>query len=1128
MTQIGHVMILASAGSGKTYALTNRYVRLLALGARPERIVALTFTRKAAGEFFDEILNKLARAATDPVFACKLTGEIGLGPEGDPAAPGPAHRRPESGAAAGPDYLHLLRTVADAMHQLRLGTLDGFFARIASSFPLELGLSGEFEILEEHAARAERTRVLRRLFERAGALGPAQREFIEAFKRATFGLEEKRLGAQLDEFLDRHQEVFLAAPAADLWGNPARIWPAGSHWLGPAADPGAAVKTLRAWVDAAAIGDRQRARWQAFLEAWTGWSPGIAPARPLAYVLEKALDAWRALEAGNAVLEFDRKKQELHAEACAALAVLTRHIVGGELARRLEVTCGIHGVLAGYEAVYHDAVRRMGRLTFGDIQRLLQPDDGAPVLGGGDSLSPYSGDKAGGPAGGGGPGAAGQLELPLAIAEAAPAGPGGPPAGRDRLAIDYRLDAGTDHWLLDEFQDTSHGQWSILRNLIDEVVQDPTGTRSFFYVGDVKQAIFAWREGDPRLFREIFEHYNRAQPGTIVEQHLVDSWRSGPPIVATVNRVFGNAPVLAALFPGDASRDWNREWLAHKTAKPELDGQAALLHADDEAGRFATALALLREIEPLERGLSCALLVQRNDTAAALADYLRREGGLPAVAESDLHVCTDNPAGAALLALVQAAAHPGDTLAWEHVQMSPLRGVLAGEGLRTPEDIARRLLAEIHAGGFERTTLSWARRLEPTLTPDDTFSRERLRQFTAAAARFDATGSRDVAEFIAFMESHTVRDVDNSAVLRVMTVHKAKGLGFDVVILPDLEGQKLDGRRDGLAVHRGPDRAIEWVLDLPARLFHANDEVLARHVHAAEADACYEAISLLYVALTRAKRAVYLVTRPPGASTSRNYPRLLAETLGAETRMIRIGASEFAGAFAEGDADWHTRLERPPPAPEAPPAVPRLDTAQARRAPRLAARLPSAAGAVELSGDQLFSLERRDAADFGTGVHRLLAEVEWAGAGSAPALAAAWSRRGLAPDTIAEAIACVRAAALDGVWARRPSAEVWRERPFEIVIDGTWITGVFDRVIVERDAAGRPVRATVFDFKTDRARTDADLTRLARRHAAQLASYRRVAAVLTGIPPEQVRGGVVFTRLQRVVPAEPPGEPSSC
>ena len=206
---IGHMMILASAGSGKTYALTNRFVRLLALGAKPERIVALTFTRKAAGEFFDEILAKLAKAAREPAFAARLEGEIdvrGLGTKG---------------------FLKLLRAVADSMHRLRLGTFDGFFARIARNFPLELGLAGEFEILQAHAARMERGRVLRGMFQRSGELGEAQKEFIEAFKRATFGTDEKRLGAQLDRFIDQHQEVFLAAPDGELWGNAKKIWPQG-------------------------------------------------------------------------------------------------------------------------------------------------------------------------------------------------------------------------------------------------------------------------------------------------------------------------------------------------------------------------------------------------------------------------------------------------------------------------------------------------------------------------------------------------------------------------------------------------------------------------------------------------------------------------------------------------------------------------------------------------------------------------------------------------------------------------------------------------------------------------------------------------------------------------------------
>ena len=125
MTPLRHTMILASAGSGKTYALTNRYVALLAMGARPERIVALTFTRKAAGEFFDEILNKLARAADDPAQAAHLAGAIG---------------QPALGSG---DFLGLLRSGVEAKPRLTLGTLDSCFVRIGRSCPRELALGGE-------------------------------------------------------------------------------------------------------------------------------------------------------------------------------------------------------------------------------------------------------------------------------------------------------------------------------------------------------------------------------------------------------------------------------------------------------------------------------------------------------------------------------------------------------------------------------------------------------------------------------------------------------------------------------------------------------------------------------------------------------------------------------------------------------------------------------------------------------------------------------------------------------------------------------------------------------------------------------------------------------------------------
>lgn len=114
------------------------------------------------------------------------------------------------------------------------------------------------------------------------------------------------------------------------------------------------------------------------------------------------------------------------------------------------------------------------------------------------------------------------------------------PTGPGRLCIDYRLDCRLDHWLIDEFQDTSDVQWSVLQNLVDEVIQDPDRQRTFFCVGDVKQAIYGWRGGNPYLFRRIREQYG----DVIQEESLDQSFRSCPPIIHTINRVFSKFRTL--------------------------------------------------------------------------------------------------------------------------------------------------------------------------------------------------------------------------------------------------------------------------------------------------------------------------------------------------------------------------------------------------------------------------------------------------------------------------------------------------------------------------------------------------------------------------------------------------------
>ena len=172
-----------------------------------------------------------------------------------------------------------------------------------------------------------------------------------------------------------------------------------------------------------------------------------------------------------------------------------------------------------------------------------------------------------------------------------------------------------------------------------------------------------------------------------------------------------------------------------------------------------------------------------------------------------------------------------------------------------------------------------------------------------------------------------------------------------------------------------------------------------------------------------------------------------------------------------------------------------------------------------VDGAGLFALSGGAGAEFGSAVHSLLAEVDWSSLSLRPGMdrekgggewekwEATWRARG--EDAAARvALACLGAPGLAGVWVQPDSgAEVWRERAFEVVLDGAWVSGVFDRVVVARDPAGRATRATVFDFKTD---ATPDVVR----HAGQMRLYRRAAARLLGLPETAVHAELVFTATQ--------------
>ena len=191
-----NLLILASAGSGKTFQLANRVIGLVASGVAPDKIVALTFTRKAAGEFADSVLMKLATVASEDQPAAGLRRDLEL---------------PQA------DFGESLERVVRALPRFTLGTMDSFFAKVVRGFQYELGLTGgKFDLLEGPRAVAAADEIL------AAILGEtlddqAGEDFLQAFRRATIGKEEQAVMDGLRGFVKSWQGRYRAAHDLE-WG----------------------------------------------------------------------------------------------------------------------------------------------------------------------------------------------------------------------------------------------------------------------------------------------------------------------------------------------------------------------------------------------------------------------------------------------------------------------------------------------------------------------------------------------------------------------------------------------------------------------------------------------------------------------------------------------------------------------------------------------------------------------------------------------------------------------------------------------------------------------------------------------------------------------------------------------
>lgn len=1073
-----HLLISASAGSGKTWQLVRRHLHLLALGEAPERIAAMTFTRKAAGEFFQRILRQLALLSVDAEAAAGYFQ--GCAPE----------------VPADADFRRVLRQVTRRLHRLRLGTLDSFFASVTTCFPLELGLGAQARVMDEKEAALAAREVLDALLEKLhgegqeGALG----RLMEAHKRATFGTEEKSVDESLRkltrEWLELWEDSDAGLPLRG-WGDLSCLGAGGGAGMAPM---GELIGNVRAHFTPH---EKGWALLDETLEQALETVPGLSLPKRVEELLKKLEPLWEELESGSAVVMWNRVKMTLTPQAGAAWKALAEGLLTRELHTRAERTRGVAEMLALHAAEHAARVRERGRLSFADVQRLLAraAAEKSPWLGGGEDLW-------------------------------------------------FRLDARHAHWMLDEFQDTSHRQWAILGGLVDEVMQDTEGRRSFFAVGDPKQSIYLWREAEPGLFDEILAAWPaRADGGGLHTLPLSVSYRSAQPVLDMVNAVFGDEGALRELLPAGSTEGFR--FLRHEAHRKELGGHAALLspapagEGEEKAGPREVIAALLEQVRPVERGLSCAILVRSNDEARALAETLRGMTGMEIVCEADQHPCTDNALTLGILSLLTLAAHPGDRKAFQHLRMTPLWPLVEGEAAADDDGrkkgwrhTGREILRTVHEHGMAGFMEAWAPKVRAHLPELDAFHLRRLAQMADIAAEYDAGGGRCVDGFLRFAREYPLRTRGPARAVQVMTLHASKGLEFDVVIHVAHETRAMDQVRDGKLLACREGGGIAWVLETPPRSCAKLMPALKSLLDEAARRAAFESLCRLYVGMTRAVRGLYVVTRtPPKDGKSLTEAKLLRSVLECDA------AREVPGAFVveweTGDAEWFGEC-RAAPATEgvsASPAAPApLGALLRAHQPLLRRRTPSGEESFQVKGEVLFSAGRGPGRRLGTLVHELLAEVVWQP--DVAALEQRWLERGLigkadlagdgGDEVAAEALRQARAVlAAPGCAAAfsAPSAHatVWRERSFDLILEGGWVTGTFDRVLVDRDATGRPLAAWIVDFKTDDVADEQALQDKRDGYAPQIALYCDAVARLAGLPLEKIRASLLFTRLGRLV-----------
>jgi len=1089
-------IVQAPAGSGKTGLLIQRVLVLLARVEAPEEIVAITFTRKAAAEMRERVLQALAAAESEQ-------------------PPDDAHARTtwqlaKQVLARGATLGWQLR---DSPQRLRIQTIDSFCAGLGRQLPYLSGLGGPPQLTEEaeplyrEAARAALATLEHggddgAAVARAVAHRDADLEGIETLIAALLGKRDQWLRHLHDddspearrERLEATVRTEVAARLGRLSGafSVATLAEAGelaataaAELVAAGADPGA----LTPWLD----DDSALATDETDLSRWQGLADLLLTTRG---EWRKSLNIKQGFPPPGKAQGAEKDRREAHKKRAMALLDALRDDTA--LAGRLHE---VHKLPA---ARYSDDQWAV----LGAIARLL-------VLAAAHLKLVFT--------------RRGQVDF-LEVAQRANAAlvDDGVPTDL-ALALDYRI----AHLLVDEFQDTSKLQNELLERLTEGWV--PGDGRTLFLVGDPMQSIYRFREAEVALFLAATE--GRLGGIALEPLRLSANFRSQAGLVEWFNDAFPGI-----LAPANDTLAGAVPYVPAGARRAAASGPAVSIHPqldrDDEA-EAATIIRLIGEARAERPDGRVAVLVRGRPHLRALLPRLRSAGlRFRAV---DVEKLAAQPAVELLLALTRALLHRGDRVAWLALLRGPACGLeladllaLVGDDFDTPlpallADPAR--LARLTVDGRARVIRAYA----VLRSAQDALGRSGLRRrgdgtgraLGGPAAAGGEAGLQAADAFLELLASHadggTLPDPDTFADaldklyappdpeaddrLQLMTVHKAKGLEFDTVILPGL-GRKTGGDHNPMLAWMEPpdggllmapidargtlrDPLYRWIRKLENTRI---DNETGRLLYVA-ATRARERLHLLGAADTREKDGEFTVKAPGNTFLDRLWPRVgeVYETL------LHEGVDEDDDDGTPGSAGRRmlTRL----PLDWIPPAMPEAVTP-----------LPDSA-VPEPTEPVIFDWAGESARAAGTAVHRLLEawgegglpEGDRAPPGTSDYVCTALRERGLsgkplniATERVERAVARTLADPR-GRWLFDPThTEARSELALTAQLDDELVSLVIDRTFVDTDGV-----RWIVDFKTSDHRgggLDTFLDREQARYREQLERYGRVMARLDPRP----------------------------